>query len=157
MISTVSAVNQIILAFGPMTFGMLYAASGAYTLPFAIGSLLYLVAAITVMLHGAQRPVRPWAIEGKRLMKRRGYRGSEGRVGMRRRDFLAGSLAAGVSQAPLTQAIGQIARGPFTPIQPRFIDAHCHMFNVLDVPAKSFIEKVVLKTAWRKSASATAT
>ena len=80
-------------------------------------------------------------------MKRRGYRDSEWRVGMRRRDFLAGSLAAGVSQAPLTLAIGQTARGPFTPIQPRFIDAHCHMFNVLDVPAESFIEKVVLKNS----------
>ena len=56
VISTVSAVNQIILAFGPMTFGVLYAASGAYTLPFAIGSLLYLVAAITVMLHARSAP-----------------------------------------------------------------------------------------------------
>ncbi len=56
VISTVSAVNQIILAFGPMTFGLLYAASGAYTLPFAIGSLLYVVAALTVMLHARAAP-----------------------------------------------------------------------------------------------------
>ena len=60
VISTVSAVNQIILAFGPMTFGLLYAASGAYTLPFAIGSLLYVVAAAAVMLHARAKP-RPAA------------------------------------------------------------------------------------------------
>lgn len=57
VISTVSAVNQIILAFGPMTFGLLYAASGAYTLPFMIGSALYAAAAIIVMLHA--RSTRP--------------------------------------------------------------------------------------------------
>jgi predicted MFS family arabinose efflux permease len=56
VVSTVSAVSQIILAFGPMTFGLLYAASGAYTLPFAIGSLLYVVAALTVMLHARVEP-----------------------------------------------------------------------------------------------------
>ena len=56
VVSTVSAVNQIILAFGPMTFGLLYAASGAYTLPFALGSLLYVVAAVTVMLHARAEP-----------------------------------------------------------------------------------------------------
>jgi predicted MFS family arabinose efflux permease len=56
VVSTVSAVNQIILAFGPMTFGLLYAASGAYTLPFAIGSLLYVVAAVAVMLHARVEP-----------------------------------------------------------------------------------------------------
>jgi predicted MFS family arabinose efflux permease len=56
VVSTVSAANQIILAFGPMTFGLLYAASGAYTLPFAIGSLLYVVAAVAVMLHARVAP-----------------------------------------------------------------------------------------------------
>ncbi len=56
VVSTVSAVNQIILAFGPMTFGLLYAASGAYTLPLAIGSLLYLVAAAAVLLHARAAP-----------------------------------------------------------------------------------------------------
>jgi predicted TIM-barrel fold metal-dependent hydrolase len=62
---------------------------------------------------------------------------------MRRRDFIAGSLAAAV--AP-TGAVAQPApAGPFSPAsQPRFIDAHCHLFNILDVPAESFIKKVVL-------------
>ena len=56
VVATVSAVNQIILAFGPISFGLLYAASGTYSLPFAIGSVLYLVAAAVVMLHA--RPAR---------------------------------------------------------------------------------------------------
>ncbi len=74
---------------------------------------------------------------------------------MRRRDFLAGTLAAaGVSQAPLTGAIAQTAQGPFTPIQQnRIIDAHCHLFNVLDVPAESFIKKVVLPEVTRSMRS----
>jgi len=63
VVSTVSAVNQIILAFGPMTFGLLYAASGAYTLPFAIGSLLYVVAAAAVMLHARAEPRPRIAVE----------------------------------------------------------------------------------------------
>ena len=62
---------------------------------------------------------------------------------MRRRDFIAGSLAAAVAPAG---AVAQPApQGPFTPAsQQRFIDAHCHLFNILDVPAESFIKKVVL-------------
>ena len=56
VVATVSAVNQIILAFGPISLGLLYEASGTYSLPFAIGSVLYLVAAAVVMLHANPRP-----------------------------------------------------------------------------------------------------
>ena len=56
VVSTVSAISQIILAFGPMTFGLLYEASGAYTLPLVMGSLLYVVAAVIVMLHARAGP-----------------------------------------------------------------------------------------------------
>jgi predicted TIM-barrel fold metal-dependent hydrolase len=63
---------------------------------------------------------------------------------MRRRDFIAGTLAAATASAPVARAVAQ-SQGPFTPInQPRVIDAHCHLFNILDVPAESFIRKVVL-------------
>lgn len=56
VVATVSAVNQIILAFGPIWFGLLYELSGAYTLPLAIGSVLYLASAGVIMLHaGAAR------------------------------------------------------------------------------------------------------
>jgi predicted TIM-barrel fold metal-dependent hydrolase len=67
-----------------------------------------------------------------------------GGIIMRRRDFLAGGLAAAVGAGgPVADAAAQ--SGPFTPVrQNRFIDAHCHLFNVLDVPAESFIKKVVL-------------
>jgi predicted TIM-barrel fold metal-dependent hydrolase len=67
---------------------------------------------------------------------------------MHRRDFLTGGLAAAAGHGVASNgAFAQAAnpQGPFTsPQQPRIIDAHCHMFNVLDVPAENFIKKVVL-------------
>lgn len=75
---------------------------------------------------------------------------------MRRRDFLAAGLAAAASHGALTQgAVAQATpQGPFTPMrQNRFIDAHCHLFNVLDVPAESFIKKVVLPDVARSMAT----
>ena len=55
VVASASAVNQVILAFGPISLGLLYEASGTYSLPFAIGSVLYLVAAAVVMLHANPR------------------------------------------------------------------------------------------------------
>ena len=55
VVASASAVNQIILAFGPISLGLLYEASGTYSLPFAIGSVLYLVAAAVVMIHANLR------------------------------------------------------------------------------------------------------
>jgi MFS family permease len=55
VVASASAVNQIILAFGPISLGLLYEASGTYSLPFAIGSVLYLAAAAVVMLHAKPR------------------------------------------------------------------------------------------------------
>ena len=56
VVASVSAVSQIVVAFGPISLGLLYEASGAYSLPLAIGSVLYLVAAAVVMLHANPRP-----------------------------------------------------------------------------------------------------
>jgi hypothetical protein len=64
---------------------------------------------------------------------------------MRRRDFIAGTLATAAACGPAAKGLAQGQQGPFTPIsQQRFIDAHCHLFNILDVPAESFIRKIVL-------------
>ncbi len=70
---------------------------------------------------------------------------------MRRRDFIAAGLAAASNGVLARGAAAQaVAPGPFTPAQQnRFIDAHCHLFNVLDVPAESFIKKVVVPEAAR--------
>jgi len=55
VVATVSAINQIVLAFGPVFFGTLYEVTGTYTLPFMIGALLYVVASGAIMLHVSPR------------------------------------------------------------------------------------------------------
>jgi predicted MFS family arabinose efflux permease len=51
VVASVSAVNQVVLAFGPIFFGLLYDFSGTYAAPFAIGAVLYVVASAIVMIH----------------------------------------------------------------------------------------------------------
>jgi len=51
VVATVSAINQIVLAFGPVFFGTLYELTGTYSFPFMIGAMLYVVASATIMLH----------------------------------------------------------------------------------------------------------
>lgn len=58
VVATVSAINQIVLAFGPIFFGIVYELGGTYSVPFMIGAMLYLVAAGTIMLH-ANPKLRP--------------------------------------------------------------------------------------------------
>lgn len=63
VVASVSAVSQVIVAFGPISLGLLYEASGTYTLPFAVGSALYLVAAAVVMLHAKGERRRVGAVQ----------------------------------------------------------------------------------------------
>lgn len=62
---------------------------------------------------------------------------------MRRRDFIAGSLAvAGGAFAGTPAAVAQApaARAPIK----RLIDAHCHLFNARDLPIEGFTKKVLI-------------
>ena len=62
---------------------------------------------------------------------------------MRRREFIAGSLA--VTGGALTRTRAAVAEAPAAraPIR-RLIDAHCHLFNARDLPIEGFTKKVLI-------------
>src|ERR1700744_4374594 len=79
-----------------------------------------------------------------RHCRRRGVAGDVwGEYAMRRRDFIAGGLAA--SGGAIAGALSASAQTPRSraPIR-RLIDAHCHLFNARDLPIEGFTKKVLI-------------
>jgi predicted TIM-barrel fold metal-dependent hydrolase len=69
---------------------------------------------------------------------------------MRRRDFVAGSVAlsAGGVVSPYEALAQAVAPGPRLD---RIIDAHCHVFNADDVPIEGFVKRVIVPRVARSN------
>src|SRR5260370_2607570 len=59
---------------------------------------------------------------------------------MRRREFLAGSVALAADKTVLPSS----AWAQSAPRMNRIIDAHCHVFNAADLPIEGFTKKIMV-------------
>src|SRR5215813_10377927 len=60
---------------------------------------------------------------------------------MRRREFVAGSIALAAGKAALPASAWA---PPVAPRIDRVIDAHCHVFNAADLPIEGFAKKIMV-------------
>jgi predicted TIM-barrel fold metal-dependent hydrolase len=61
---------------------------------------------------------------------------------MRRRDFIINGIAY-----PTAAALSRITSASASPLPPKIVDAHCHIFNSRDLPMVEFIDKAYLRSA----------